>query len=29
VLMNWGWAYFTYQRHARVVFGGAKPAPPA
>ncbi len=21
VLMNWGWAYFTYQRHARVVFG--------
>jgi NADH dehydrogenase len=21
VLMNWAWAYFTYQRHARVVFG--------
>jgi NADH:ubiquinone reductase (H+-translocating) len=21
VLMNWGWAYWTYQRHARVVFG--------
>ena len=21
VLMNWGWAYTTYQRHARVVFG--------
>lgn len=21
VLMNWGWAYFTYQRHARIVFG--------
>ncbi len=21
VLMNWGWAYTTYQRHARIVFG--------
>ncbi len=21
VLMNWGWAYWTYARHARVVFG--------
>ena len=21
VLMNWGWAYATYARHARVVFG--------
>lgn len=21
VLMNWAWAYWTYQRHARVVFG--------
>ncbi len=27
VLTNWAWAYWTYQRHARVVFGGAK-APP-
>ena len=23
VLMNWAWAYWTYQRHARVVFGGS------
>jgi NADH:ubiquinone reductase (H+-translocating) len=23
VLMNWAWAYFTYARHARVVFGAA------
>ena len=23
VLMNWGWAYWTYQRHARVVFDAA------
>lgn len=23
VLMNWAWAYWTYQRHARVVFGAA------
>ena len=23
VLTNWAWAYWTYQRHARVVFGGA------
>jgi NADH dehydrogenase len=21
VLINWAWAYFTYQRHARIVFG--------
>jgi NADH dehydrogenase len=29
VLMNWAWAYFTYQRHARIVFGtqAAAPAP--
>jgi NADH dehydrogenase len=26
VLMNWGWAYFTYQRHARVVFGASSRA---
>jgi NADH:ubiquinone reductase (H+-translocating) len=25
VLMNWGWAYWTYQRHARVVFGAGIP----
>jgi NADH dehydrogenase len=25
VLMNWAWAYFTYQRHARVVFGSESP----
>jgi NADH dehydrogenase len=24
VLTNWAWAYWTYQRHARVVFGGGK-----
>ncbi|HVK30904.1 MAG TPA: NAD(P)/FAD-dependent oxidoreductase [Burkholderiaceae bacterium] len=31
VLTNWAWAYWTYQRHARVVFGGgaATPAPGA
>jgi NADH:ubiquinone reductase (H+-translocating) len=23
VLMNWAWAYWTYQRHARVVFGSS------
>jgi NADH dehydrogenase len=23
VLMNWAWAYWTYQRHARVVFGAS------
>jgi NADH:ubiquinone reductase (H+-translocating) len=31
VLMNWAWAYFTYQRHARVVFGSpsfASQSPP-
>jgi NADH:ubiquinone reductase (H+-translocating) len=28
VLMNWGWAYTTYQRHARIVFG-AGPRDPA
>jgi NADH:ubiquinone reductase (H+-translocating) len=25
VLMNWGWAYTTYARHARVVFGAGAP----
>ena len=30
VLMNWAWAYWTYQRHARVVFGvPAQERPPA
>jgi NADH dehydrogenase len=24
VLINWAWAYWTYQRHARVVFGGGE-----
>jgi NADH:ubiquinone reductase (H+-translocating) len=24
VLMNWGWAYWTYARHARVVFGAGQ-----
>jgi NADH dehydrogenase len=31
VLINWAWAYWTYQRHARVVFGsdaGERAAPP-
>jgi len=28
VLTNWAWAYWTYQRHARVVFGGANSAAP-
>ncbi|KGM53182.1 pyridine nucleotide-disulfide oxidoreductase [Lysobacter arseniciresistens ZS79] len=23
VLTNWAWAYWTYQRHARVIFGGS------
>jgi NADH dehydrogenase len=27
VLMNWAWAYFTYQRHARIVFGTQATAP--
>jgi len=26
VMLNWSWAYFTYQRHARIIFGG-KPEP--
>lgn len=26
VMLNWSWAYFTYQRHARIIFGG-KPDP--
>ncbi|MBX3599338.1 MAG: NAD(P)/FAD-dependent oxidoreductase [Rubrivivax sp.] len=28
VLMNWAWAYWTYQRHARIVIGGRAGAPP-
>lgn len=29
VLINWAWAYWTYQRHARIVFGRTgPPAPP-
>lgn len=27
VLTNWAWAYWTYQRHARVVFGAAAATP--
>jgi NADH:ubiquinone reductase (H+-translocating) len=23
VLINWGWAYFSYERHARVIYGGS------
>jgi NADH dehydrogenase len=26
VLLNWAWAYWTYQRHARIVHGGAPEA---
>jgi NADH dehydrogenase len=31
VLINWAWAYWTYQRHARVVFNAvtSAPRPPA
>ena len=25
VLINWGWSYWTYQRHARIVLGGRSP----
>jgi NADH dehydrogenase len=25
VLVNWGWSYFTYQRHARIIFGTRPP----
>jgi NADH dehydrogenase len=25
VLVNWGWSYFTYQRHARIIFGVRPP----
>ena len=28
VLLNWAWAYWTYQRHARVVFDGPHEAAP-
>lgn len=27
VLLNWAWAYWTYQRHARIVLGDGSPAP--
>ncbi len=23
VMLNWSWAYYTYQRHARIIFGGS------
>ena len=26
VLINWGWSYWTYQRHARIVLGGRSPS---
>lgn len=26
VMLNWSWAYFTYQRHARIIFGTGEPA---
>ncbi len=26
VLLNWAWAYWTYQRHARIVLGGVAAA---
>jgi NADH dehydrogenase len=31
VLINWAWAYWSYQRHARIVLGdgGADVAPPS
>ena len=25
VLVNWGWSYWTYQRHARIIVGRAPP----
>jgi NADH dehydrogenase len=28
VLVNWAWSYWTYQRHARIIVGRAKDAPP-
>jgi NADH dehydrogenase len=28
VLINWAWAYWSYQRHARIIFG-LDPAPPS
>jgi len=28
VLGEWIWSYFTYQRHARIIVGGAPPEPP-
>jgi len=27
VLLNWSWAYYTYQRHARIILGGVGDAP--
>ncbi|MGQ0800565.1 MAG: NAD(P)/FAD-dependent oxidoreductase [Pseudomarimonas sp.] len=28
VLINWGWSYWTYQRNARIIVGGAQTMPP-
>jgi NADH:ubiquinone reductase (H+-translocating) len=28
VMINWAWAYFSYERHARVIYGGTQPIPP-
>jgi NADH:ubiquinone reductase (H+-translocating) len=28
VMINWAWAYFSYERHARVIYGGTLPSPP-
>jgi NADH dehydrogenase len=28
VLINWAWSYFTYQRHARIIFDRARQRPP-
>lgn len=28
VLVNWGWSYWTYQRHARIIVGRAPPGDP-
>jgi NADH:ubiquinone reductase (H+-translocating) len=28
VLINWAWAYFSYERHARVIYGNTDKTPP-
>lgn len=28
VLINWGWSYWSYQRHARIIFGRSTRTPP-